>query len=41
VLTTGRIWSELWHHDGIKRLQRNAILRARDTGAEGTRARRG
>lgn len=31
VLTTGRVWGELWHHDGIKRLQRNAILRARDT----------
>jgi len=31
VLTTGRAWGELWHHDGIKRLQRNAILRARDT----------
>jgi 3-hydroxybenzoate 6-monooxygenase len=31
VLSTGRVWGELWHHDGIKRLQRNAILRARDT----------
>lgn len=31
VLTTGRVWGELWHHDGVKRLQRNAILRARDT----------
>ena len=31
VLTTGRIWGELWHLDGIKRLQRNAIMRARDT----------
>ena len=31
VLTTGRAWGELWHHDGVKRLQRNAILRARDT----------
>lgn len=30
VLTTGRAWGELWHHDGVKRLQRNAILRARD-----------
>ncbi len=31
VLTTGRLWGELWHHDGVKRLQRNALLRARDT----------
>jgi 3-hydroxybenzoate 6-monooxygenase len=31
VLTTGRVWGEPWHLDGIKRLQRNAILRARDT----------
>ena len=31
VLSTGRKWGELWHLDGIKRLQRNAILRARDT----------
>ncbi len=31
VLSTGRVWGELWHHDGVKRLQRNAILRARDT----------
>lgn len=31
VLTTGREWGELWHHDGIKRLQRNALLRSRDT----------
>lgn len=31
VLTTGRAWGELWHHDGIKRLQRNVLLRARDT----------
>ncbi len=31
VLSTGRKWGELWHHDGVKRLQRNAILRARDT----------
>ena len=30
VITTGRLWGELWHHDGLKRLQRNAILRARD-----------
>lgn len=31
VLTTGRKWGELWHLDGIKRLQRNVLLRARDT----------
>lgn len=31
VLSTGRVWGELWHHDGTKRLQRNAILRARRT----------
>jgi 3-hydroxybenzoate 6-monooxygenase len=31
VLTTGRAWGELWHLDGIKRQQRNALLRARDT----------
>jgi len=31
VLSTGRVWGELWHHDGIKRLQRNQLLRARDT----------
>lgn len=31
VLTTARTWGELWHHDGIKRLQRNAIMRARET----------
>jgi salicylate hydroxylase len=30
VLSTGRVWGELWHLDGIKRLQRNAIMRARD-----------
>lgn len=31
VLTTARAWGELWHLDGKRRLQRNAILRARDT----------
>ena len=31
VLTTARAWGELWHLDGVKRLQRNALLRARDT----------
>jgi salicylate hydroxylase len=31
VLLTSRAWGELWHLDGTKRLQRNALLRARDT----------
>lgn len=31
VLETGRIWGILWHRGGLKRVQRNAILRARDT----------
>lgn len=31
VLSTGRAWGELWHLDGLQRLQRNALLRARDT----------
>lgn len=31
VLTTARDWGELWHLDGTKRLQRNALLRTRDT----------
>ena len=31
VLSTSRAWGELWHHDGDKRLQRNVLLRARDT----------
>jgi salicylate hydroxylase len=31
VVLTSRTWGELWHLDGTKRLQRNAILRARDT----------
>ncbi|GGN49838.1 3-hydroxybenzoate 6-hydroxylase [Streptomyces albiflavescens] len=30
VLTTARAWGELWHLDGEKRLQRNAIMRERD-----------
>jgi 3-hydroxybenzoate 6-monooxygenase len=30
VLTTSRAWGDLWHLDGIKREQRNTILRARD-----------
>jgi salicylate hydroxylase len=25
------VWGELWHLEGLKRLQRNAVLRARDT----------
>jgi 3-hydroxybenzoate 6-monooxygenase len=31
VVLTSRAWGGLWHLDGTKRLQRNAILRARDT----------
>jgi salicylate hydroxylase len=31
VVLTARTWGELWHLDGTRRLQRNAILRARDT----------
>ena len=31
VLSTGRAWGALWHLDGTERLQRNALLRARDT----------
>jgi 3-hydroxybenzoate 6-monooxygenase len=31
VVLTARKWGELWHLDGTRRRQRNAILRARDT----------
>ncbi|WP_324786950.1 FAD-dependent oxidoreductase [Streptomyces sp. H51] len=31
VQSTGRVWGELWHLDGTRRLQRNALMRARDT----------
>ncbi len=31
VVLTARMWGELWHLDGTRRRQRNAILRARDT----------
>lgn len=31
VVTTARRWGELWHLDGVRRLQRNALLRSRDT----------
>jgi salicylate hydroxylase len=31
VLSTGRAWGELWHLDGVKRKQRNVLLRCRDT----------
>jgi len=31
VVLTARTWGQLWHLDGTRRLQRNAILRARDT----------
>jgi 3-hydroxybenzoate 6-monooxygenase len=30
VVLTSRKWGDLWHHDGTKRRQRNALLRARD-----------
>ena len=30
VLETARLWGELWHHRGEKRLWRNAVLRSRD-----------
>ena len=30
VVTTARSWGELWHLDGVARLQRNAVLQARD-----------
>jgi salicylate hydroxylase len=31
VVLTARSWGELWHHTGIKREQRNLLLRARNT----------
>ena len=31
VVLTSRTWGALWHLDGVKRLRRNTILRARDT----------
>ncbi|MGW4031018.1 FAD-dependent oxidoreductase [Streptomyces sp. NPDC004838] len=31
VVLTARSWGDLWHHVGIKREQRNAVLRARRT----------
>ena len=31
VVLTSRKWGDLWHLDGPRRLQRNAILRTRDT----------
>lgn len=30
VLTTARTWGELWHLDGLRRAQRNVLLRARE-----------
>ncbi|WP_433346549.1 FAD-dependent oxidoreductase [Microtetraspora malaysiensis] len=30
VVTTARAWGELWHLEGLRRLQRNALLRGRD-----------
>ena len=32
VVLGARKWGDLWHLDGTRRLRRNAILRARDTG---------
>ncbi|WP_216897265.1 FAD-dependent oxidoreductase [Nocardia alni] len=31
VITTGRMWGELWHLDGTARLARNELFRVRDT----------
>ncbi|MHB9849033.1 FAD-dependent oxidoreductase [Streptomyces krungchingensis] len=31
VVLTARSWGELWHHAGLEREQRNAVMRARDT----------
>jgi len=30
-VTTARAWGDLWHLDGVRRLRRNVLLRARDT----------
>ncbi|MDP9869867.1 MULTISPECIES: hypothetical protein [Streptosporangium] len=30
VVTTARAWGALWHLEGVRRLQRNALLRGRD-----------
>lgn len=30
ILSTGRVWGELWHVDGLKRVQRNQIMRSLD-----------
>ncbi|MGV9713204.1 FAD-dependent monooxygenase [Gordonia sp. NPDC003424] len=31
ILTTGRMWGELWHLDGTARVARNELFRTRDT----------
>lgn len=31
ILTTGRMWGELWHFDGTARLVRNELFKTRDT----------
>ncbi|WP_063043441.1 FAD-dependent oxidoreductase [Nocardia pseudovaccinii] len=31
ILTTGRMWGELWHFDGTARLVRNELFQTRDT----------
>ncbi|MFF4180483.1 FAD-dependent monooxygenase [Streptomyces sp. NPDC001750] len=30
VVGTARVWGELWHLEGVRRMQRNAVLRERD-----------
>jgi len=31
VVLTARAWGDLWHLDGMRRIQRNVLLRARET----------
>jgi len=31
ILSTGRMWGELWHLDGVGRIARNELFRTRDT----------
>jgi 3-hydroxybenzoate 6-monooxygenase len=30
IITTGRMWGELWHFDGTARIVRNELFRTRD-----------
>jgi 3-hydroxybenzoate 6-monooxygenase len=30
IITTGRMWGELWHFDGVARIVRNELFRTRD-----------